>query len=67
MVILILAVGDFPLYMYVQNLKPFILFCFFRSNTTVKIVVVLGGKEGVSGTVYFTQDGDANLISIKSF
>ncbi|RWR95334.1 superoxide dismutase Cu-Zn 2 isoform X2 [Cinnamomum micranthum f. kanehirae] len=24
----------------------------------VKAVVVLGGKEGVGGTVYFTQDGD---------
>ncbi|KAJ8620640.1 hypothetical protein MRB53_029169 [Persea americana] len=28
------------------------------SHTMVKAVVVLGGKEGVSGTVYFTQDGD---------
>lgn len=34
-----------------------------RSRTEMaKAVAVLGGTEGVTGTVYFTQEGDGKLF-----
>lgn len=41
------------------------LYIGFRSQEDtemMKAVAVLSGSEGVSGTVYFTQEGDGNLI-----
>lgn len=37
----------------------------FRSHSTmVKAVAVLGSSESVKGTIFFTQEGDGNLISV---
>lgn len=45
-----------------------IVVCYVRSlakKKMVKAVAVLTGKEGVSGTVYFSQEGDGKVFCNK--